>query len=269
MIVKKITNQLYSLRQQVPLIHQITNYVTVNDCANITLAIGASPVMAQDINESAEMVSHAKALVLNIGTLSSTTVESMIGAGKMAKQLSIPIVFDPVGVGATKYRTEVARRIMHEVKPDIIRCNMSELKVLCHVETAVKGVDSAADDTDGMVLAKQLAAEIDGIVAVTGKVDMIASNDLCCTIENGHAFLTRVTGTGCMTTALVASYCAVGDKFIGAVAGIMSMGIAGEIAAELLEDEEGIGTFKVHLMDAVFNLNGETIKRYAKIQMIE
>ncbi|MBP2633693.1 MAG: Hydroxyethylthiazole kinase [Firmicutes bacterium] len=265
MIMKQMTNMLHRVRQDSPLIHQITNYVSVNDCANITLAIGASPVMAQDANEVAEMVSHAKALVLNIGTLNAQTVEAMILAGKRAKSLKIPVVFDPVGVGATMYRTEVAKRILAEVKPDVIRCNMSELKILCGLDTEVKGVDSVAQSDGGEAAAMALAKQIDGVVAVTGQIDIIACKDKHCHIHNGHTFLTRVTGTGCMTTALVASYCAVGDPFVGAVSGVLSMGIAGELAVESLLENEGIGTFKVRLMDAIFNLNDDSIKRYARI----
>lgn len=265
MLIQQIINSLHKVRRQSPLIHQITNYVSVNDCANITLAIGASPVMAHDVNEVEEMVSHAKALVLNIGTLQSQTVEAMLLAGKKAKTCKIPVIFDPVGVGATLYRTKTAKRILEEIKPDVIRCNLSELKVLCGLDTDVKGVDSVAEMEGGEAAAKALAREIDGIVAVTGKIDIIASTNRHCHIHNGHTFLTRVTGTGCMTTALTASFCAVEDPFVGAAAAVLSMGIAGEIAVESLLEDEGIGTFRGKLFDAIFNLNDDLIKRYARV----
>lgn len=264
-MIEKIILALEKVREQNPLVHQITNYVSVNDCANVTLAIGASPVMAQDIHEVAEMVSHAKALVVNIGTLQSPNMEAMLTAGRRAKELSIPVVFDPVGVGATKYRTNMAKQFIREISPDIIRCNMSELKVLCEMETTVKGVDSTATSEGGEQAAKQLAAQIGGTVAVTGAVDIVICGKRCVKIANGHPLLTRVTGTGCMTTALVASYAAIGNAFDGAVAGILSMGIAGEQAAAHLKENEGIGTFKVRLLDSIFNLNDVIMKKYAKI----
>lgn len=265
MMIEKIIFALAKVKEQNPLIHQITNYVSVNDCANVTLAIGASPVMAQDIEEVAEMVGHAKALVVNIGTLQSQNREAMFVAGRRAKELSIPVIFDPVGVGATRYRTSMAKQFIREIKPDIIRCNMSELKVLCEIETAVKGVDSAAASEGGEQAARQLAGQIGGTVAVTGAVDIITCGSRCVKIANGHLLLTRVTGTGCMTTALVASYAAIGNAFDGAVAGTLSMGIAGELAAAQLKENEGIGTFRVRLLDTIFNLNDGIIKRYAKI----
>lgn len=268
-MLEKIMVALERMKENRPLIHQITNYVTVNDCANITLAIGASPVMAQDINEAEEMVSHAEALVINIGTLDADTVEAMIAAGRRAKALSIPVVFDPVGVGATRYRTSAAKRILKEIRPEVIRCNMSELKALCGIETKVKGVDSVAD-TDGKREAAKLLAKRSGCaVAVTGKTDLITDGETFVEIENGHPHLMHVTGAGCMTTALVASFAAVSDPLVGAAAGVLSMGICGEIAAASLKAEEGIGTFRVRLMDAIFCLDGARVRHRARLAVQE
>lgn len=266
-MIAQIIDSLARVKQMNPLIHQITNYVTANDCANITLAIGASPVMAQDIAEVAEMVEHAKALVINIGTVQSGNIDAMFTAAARAKELSIPVVFDPVGVGATRYRTAIAQRLIAQIAPDIIRCNMSELKVLCGMDTVVKGVDSIAETTGGEHAAQALARGINGVVAVTGKIDIVTDGKQVIKIANGDILLTKVTGTGCMTTALTACFAGVGNPLTGAVAGVSCMGIAGEIAAKSLNEHEGIGTFRTRLYDAVFHLDGDVIKRH--IQLVE
>lgn len=256
---------LARVKQFNPLIHQITNYVTANDCANMTLAVGASPVMAQELAEAAEMVEQAKALVVNIGTLQANVVEAMFAAAARAKALSIPVVFDPVGVGATKYRTEVAKRFLREIAPEIVRCNMSELKVLCGIETLVKGVDSAAESAGGESAARGLASRTGGVVAVTGKNDIVTDGETVIEIANGDRLLTKVTGTGCMTTALTACFAGVGNPLTGAAAGICCMGIAGEIAAASLKDGEGIGTFKMRLFDAVYHMDGSVMKQWLRL----
>ncbi|GBG57442.1 hydroxyethylthiazole kinase [Sporomusaceae bacterium FL31] len=251
---------LDKIKQQRPLIHHITNYVTANDSANITLALGASPVMASEIKEVEEMAGHAAALVLNIGTLSSQTVEAMVAAGRKAAANGIPVVFDPVGVGATAYRTETAERIIREVKPTVIRGNMSEINVLSGLHGKSKGVDSVADETDAESIAVQLANKLACVIAVTGKTDVITNGKQVVRLENGHVMLTQVTGTGCMTSSLVGSCCAVADPLAGAAAGIAIMGIAGEIAQQSLKLGEGIGTFRIKLFDAVSTLNDEILR---------
>jgi hydroxyethylthiazole kinase len=256
---------LAKLKQTRPLIHHLTNYVTANDSANMTLAIGASPVMASEIQEVEEMAGHAAALVLNIGTLNAQTVEAMVVAGKAAAARKIPVVFDPVGVGATAYRTAVAERIIREVSPSVIRGNMAEIKILSGIRTEVKGVDSVADETDAAAVAGRLAKELNCVVAVTGKVDIITDGSQLTRLDNGHVMLTRVTGTGCMTSSLVGSCCAVSDCFSGAVTGIAVMGIAGEIAHQRLAAGEGTGTFRIHLFDAVSTMDDATIRRYIRL----
>lgn len=240
--------------------HHITNYVTVNDCANIALAIGGSPVMADDREEVEEMVSFASALVLNIGTLNARTIESMIAAGKKAKELGIPVILDPVGVGATKLRTEAARRIIEEVGPAVIRGNMSEMKFLAGMNVAIKGVDSVADEQDGQAIAENLAKQLNCVIAITGKRDIVTDGQKTCFIDNGHEILSKVTGTGCMTTSLIGVYCGADkDWYIGTIAGILSMGIAGELAQAGLAPTDGIGMFKVRLFDSIYNLSTEKI----------
>lgn len=265
-IREKIFANLSAVKEKKPLIHHITNYVTVNDCANIVLAIGGSPVMADDLEEVAEMVGFASALVLNIGTLNSRTIESMRVAGLRAKELSVPVILDPVGVGATRLRTNTAEKLIRELRPEVIRGNMSEIKVLAGLDVAIKGVDSLADEQNSSLIAKKLASELNCVIAITGKTDVIADGRQVCLLNNGHQILADVTGTGCMTTSLVGTFCgATNDYFTAAVAGIISMGLAGENAQASLHHGEGIGTFRARLLDSIYNLTPETLAREGKI----
>lgn len=265
-ILPEIANLLLEIKEKKPLVHHITNYVTVNDCANMTLAIGASPVMADDIGEVEEMVSFASSLVINIGTLNARSIESMIVAGKRAQEKKIPIVFDPVGVGATKLRTTTAKRIIEEVCPTVIRGNMSEIKILAGIDADIKGVDSVSGEEDSEKVAQQLAQKLDCVIAITGKRDIIAQGDRICRIDNGHAILSQVTGTGCMATSLIACFCGIApDSFIGAAAGVTVMGLAGELAKKSLQSGEGIGIFRVRLFDAVWSMTEENIRKGGRV----
>ena len=263
---EKIVLNLRLVKEQSPLIHHITNYVTVNDCANIVLAIGGSPVMADDQEEVAEMVGFASALVLNIGTLNARTINSMLIAGVKAKELGVPVILDPVGVGATTLRTNTAEKIIMSLKPEVIRGNMSEIKVLAGQNVAIKGVDSIADEQGSSVIAKSFAAELGCVIAITGKTDVVSDGCKVCLIDNGHRILADVTGTGCMTTSLVGTFCGVTkDYYSATVAGIISMGLAGEIAHASLRPGEGIGTFRNRLMDSIYNLTPEILATKGKI----
>ena len=273
-INKKIIKLLCNLREKNPLVHQITNYVTINDCANITLAIGGSPVMAEDIHEVREMVSLASSLVINIGTLNSVIIESMIEAGKMANELNIPVILDPVGVGATTYRTETCKRIINEVKLAVIRGNLSEIKTIYGIETITRGVDASESfsaDSDEFTKEKQMARDFaikfNTVVVITGAVDIISDGKTLYTASNGHKIMSRVTGTGCMCTSVIGCYLGAGDNnLIAALAGIVSMGIAGETAYESLDkNSEGSGTFKVKMLDAIYNLSEGIIMKRSKI----
>jgi hydroxyethylthiazole kinase len=271
---KKISESLCSIREKKPLVHHITNYVTVNDCANITLAIGGSPVMADDINEVRDMVCLASSLVINIGTLNSRTVDAMLEAGKKANELNIPVILDPVGAGATPYRTEAAKRIINEIKLAVIRGNLSEIKTLYGVKAQTKGVDSseALPKKDGelqevMKLAKAFANRLNTVIAITGATDIITDGSKLYTVENGHEIMSKITGTGCMCTSLIGSYLgAIEDTLLAALGGVASMGIAGEMAYESLNKEnEGTGTLKVKMIDAIYNLSEEVILQREKI----
>lgn len=265
-LCEKISKLLSDVKKQKPLVHHITNYVTVNDCANIVLAIGASPVMADDIGEVEEMTAISGALVLNIGTLNERTVKSMIASGKKANELGIPVIFDPVGAGATSMRTEVAERIIREIKLSVIRGNMSEIKVVAGEEANTKGVDSMDGIDGGEQLAIGLAQRLNCVVAITGEKDIISDGKRVCIVENGHEMMSRVTGTGCMCTSVIASYAgACRDFYLSAIAGILTMGLAGEKAYESLNPKEGTGTFRARIFDYISNLSAEDIVKGAKV----
>ena len=251
-----IAQLLSGVKTKKPLVHHLTNYVTVNDCANIVLALGGSPVMADEEGEAAEMVGLASALVVNIGTLNDRTIRSMFAAAKRANELGVPVVLDPVGAGATSLRTLTAERFLREVKLAVLRGNMSEVKTLSGAVSATRGVDSTDDPAGAGEMAAALALKYGCVVAITGARDVVTDGVRTAFIDNGHPLLAQVTGTGCMATSLVGCFCGVtGDPYLGACAGIMAMGLAGEKAFDNLGGSGGIGKFRVNLMDAIFQLD--------------
>lgn len=273
---REIGNLLMRIQKEKPLVHSITNYVTVNDCANILLAIGASPIMADDFKEAAEITSISKALVINIGTLNERTIKSMIASGKKANELNIPVVFDPVGVGASVFRNETSKKILEEVRVSVLRGNISEIKFIAGIKAESKGVDASECDaqdktSQGVKIAQELADRFDCTVAITGVRDIISDGTNTVIIDNGTKLLSKVTGTGCMTTALVGAYLGVckdkKEHFIAAISGIISMGICGEIAEEKA-GEIGTGSFHISIIDAASNLNSDIILESAKIEEI-
>lgn len=272
-IVIKVGKLLNEVRNKKPLVHNITNYVTVNDCANILLAIGASPIMADDIKEAADITKISSALVINIGTLNERTIESMIASCKKANELNIPVVFDPVGAGASDFRNETTKKILEEVKISVLRGNMSEIKFISGLESSTKGVDASESDMEsgnekGINITKNLAKNLNCTVAITGVTDIVSDGERVAVIENGTKMLSNVTGTGCMTTALVGAFCGAGsDYFIGAISGIAAMGISGEIAFEKA-GQIGTGSFHIAIIDGISNLNYETIENMSKIKIV-
>ncbi|NRY60284.1 hydroxyethylthiazole kinase [Clostridium beijerinckii] len=269
----KIGSLLNEVRNKKPLVHNITNYVTVNDCANILLAIGASPIMADDIKEVADITKISSALVINIGTLNERTIESMITSGKKANELNIPVVFDPVGAGASDFRNSTTKRLLEEVKISVLRGNMSEIKFISGLGSTTKGVDASENDArtgndEGVDVAKSLAKKLQCTVAITGATDIISDGERVVILENGTKMLSNVTGTGCMTTALIGAFCgACSDYFIGAVSGIISMGISGEIALDKA-GKIGTGSFHIAIIDAISNLTSDIIEKMNKIKEI-
>lgn len=254
---KNVVGDLFSLvRSRNPLVHHITNAVTINDCANVTLAIGASPVMATSVEEVEEMVQLANALVLNIGTIQAQTFSAMILAGKAANEKGIPIVFDPVGVGATSYRKKLAQELLQKVEITVIRGNASEIESLIGGVGKTHGVDVGDNTLDRKELAMKAANLFSCVVVVSGKVDVISNGKEIVRIENGDTWLTKVTGTGCMTTSLIASFAGTTDDYFSAsIAGMSAMSLAGERAKKNLSEGAGIGQFKVKLMDEIFHLD--------------
>lgn len=270
-ITPKVTELLGEVRIKKPLVHNITNYVTVNDCANVTLAIGASPIMADDIGEVVEITTISAALVINIGTLNQRTVEAMLCSAKKANELGIPIVFDPVGAGASTLRNKTTENILSKVKISVLRGNMSEISFIAGLGATTKGVDASESDLqskDGVAIATTVAKKLGCVVAITGATDIISDGQRVVKIANGHKILSSVTGTGCMTTALVGAFCGASqDTFAAAIGGIASMGIAGEIAYEKA-GAKGTGRFHMAIIDAISQLTPDIILERAKINEV-
>ncbi|WP_029903421.1 hydroxyethylthiazole kinase [Prevotella sp. 10(H)] len=260
--IQSLVRDLNAVRSKSPLIHNITNYVVMNNTANGLLAVGASPVMAHSLEEVAEMASIASALVINIGTLEPQWVEAMLIAGKTALAKGTPVVFDPVGAGATKYRTKVCKRIIEECLPSVIRGNASEIMALCDANVQTKGVDSTDSSDTALGSAKALAKQTRAVVVVSGQTDYITDGINTQTVENGNPMMARVTGMGCTATAVVAAFMAINpDIMQAATHGMAVMGIAGEIAARR---SSGNGSMQVNFLDELYNLNEETIRTNIK-----
>jgi hydroxyethylthiazole kinase len=260
----EIWQDIQRIRAEAPLVHNITNYVVMNTTANALLALGASPVMAHAIEEVEEMVGYARALVLNIGTLSAPWVEAMVRAGLEAGRRAIPIVFDPVGSGATSFRTAVARRMLGEVSPTILRGNASEIRSLIHAEQGTKGVDSTHTPEETIEAARALAIRYHCTVAVSGEIDVIVGHDSIIRVANGHPMMPRVTGMGCTATALTGAFASVNKIPFRAAAHAMTlMGIAGEMAAER---SAGPGSFQMNFLDILYLIQESDIERRVKME---
>jgi hydroxyethylthiazole kinase len=256
-------DSLRRLREAKPLVHQITNYVVMNETANATLALGALPVMAHAQEEVGEMAAIAGALVLNIGTLSPHWVEAMIHAGQVANQRGTPVVLDPVGAGATTYRTDTAKRILDEVRVTVLRGNAGEVATLVGVDAEVRGVESIGAGGDPADLARQAAKTLDVVASVTGPVDHVSDGERVIAVANGHELLASITGTGCMSSAITGCFLAVNsDRPLEAAAeALVAFGVAGEDAAV---DAKGPGSFHVNLYDALAALDPATLDGRAR-----
>ncbi|MCS7082900.1 MAG: hydroxyethylthiazole kinase [Bacteroidetes bacterium] len=256
--VRALWADVQAIRSRSPLVHNITNYVVMNTTANALLAIGASPVMAHAEEEVEAMVELAGALVVNIGTLSPPWVRAMERAMWRAHERGMPIVFDPVGVGATPYRTETARMLIEHARPTVIRGNASEIASLAGVEVRTKGVDSTLDSESVVGLARKLSSELGCVICISGRVDYIASGGQVRAVHNGHPLMPRVTGMGCTASALCGAFVAVNTDFAQATTHAMAvMGIAGELAAE---GAEGPASFQVRFLDALYRLSEADIQ---------
>jgi len=252
---------LAAIRERKPLVHQITNYVVMNETANATLAIGALPVMAHAPQEVEEMASAASALVLNIGTLSDEWIEAMIAAGRAANAAGVPVVLDPVGAGATEYRTDTCRRLLDVLELAVVRGNSAEIATLAGRRAEIRGVE-ALGAGGGPDLAREAASSLGCVVAVTGPVDHVSDGETVNSVANGHELMGTVTGTGCMSAAITGCFLGVQPHALTAATGaLVAFGAAGEDAAE---GAKGPGSFHVALYDALYALDPDTLDSRAR-----
>ncbi len=264
------------VKSESPLIHNITNYVTVNDCANIILACGGSPIMADDAQEVEEITRVCRGLNINIGTLNSRTVESMVLAGREANRLGHPVVLDPVGAGASALRTKTAGRLLEEIRFSVIRGNVSEIKTLAGTAAETQGVDAGSMDRiteenleEAVQFAKEYAAKMKTVAAITGAIDLVADGETAYVIRNGVPMMSRVTGTGCMLSALLAVYITASPEqtLKAAAAAVCAMGLAGELAYRRMRELDGNASFRTYLIDAVCNMTPEQLKEGANYEV--
>ena len=265
-----------NVRKKSPLIHNITNYVTVNDCANIVIACGASPIMADDKDEVAEITTICAGLNINIGTLNSRTIDSMLIAGKKANELGHPVVLDPVGAGASRLRTNTALKILGEVKLAVIRGNISEIKTLAFGGGTTKGVDAdvadkvTEDNLDEVVaFAKSFSAKTGAVIAITGAIDIVADDQKAYCIRNGHPMMSAITGTGCQLSAMTAAFVTANTEYPleAAAASVAAMGLAGEIAYKRVSERDGNSSYRNYIIDAIYRMTPEELEKGAKYEM--
>ncbi|NLM74428.1 MAG: hydroxyethylthiazole kinase [Clostridiaceae bacterium] len=267
---------LKNVHQKTPLVHCITNYVTVNDVANMLIACGGSPIMADDEKDAVEITAICNALVINIGTLNERTISTMLKTGKRANDLQHPVVLDPVGAGASKLRTDTTFKLLEEVRFSVIRGNISEIKTVFRGSGITKGVDADASEAvtdknldETIALAKELSAKTGAVIAISGATDIVADANNAFIIRNGHPYMSKVSGTGCMLTAVIAAYCAANpDNHLKATAAAISaMGLCGELAYErLVKNDAGISSYRTYLIDAMSKLDEDTLKGGIKIE---
>ncbi len=255
---------LAAVREQRPLIHHITNSVTVNDCANITICTGAAPVMAEAPEEVADMVAAAGALVLNIGTLSTAQVEAMLAAGRRANDLGIPVILDPVGAGATTFRTETVQRLLDALDVAVLKGNAGEIGVLAGTGGSVRGVDSGGVAGDPIETARECARLTGTIVSMTGEIDVVTDGERVFLIRNGVPAMDRLSGTGCMAASVTAAFVAVADDYaVAAASALAAFGRAGERAAV---SARGPYSFRTALFDELAGLSPEDLACHARIE---
>lgn len=271
-----LQNMLENVRKNCPLIHNITNYVTVNDCANIVIACGASPIMADDKEEVAEITTICSGLNINIGTLNERTIASMLIAGKRANELNHPVVLDPVGAGASRLRTKTAMKFLEGVKFAVIRGNISEIKTLASGSGTTKGVDADVADKvteenldDVIDFAKAFAKKTGAVIVITGAIDIAADSDTAYCIRNGHPMMSSITGTGCQLSAMTAAFAAANPDhpLEAAAAAVSAMGYAGEIAYSRLTEMDGNAAYRNYIIDAIYNMTPEMLEKGAKYEV--
>lgn len=269
-------NCLENVRKSTPLVHNITNYVTVNDVANVLLACGGSPIMSDEPDDVADITSICGGLNINIGTLNKRSIEAMFVAGAKANELGHVVLLDPVGAGASALRTNTAVEIMDKIKLDVIRGNISEIKTLALGSGTTKGVDADAADTvtednlDQMVaFAKSFAEKTGAVVAITGAIDLVADAEKCYVIRNGRPEMSRITGTGCQLSGIATAYAVANpdNKTEAVAAAVCLMGLAGEIGVAGMQEGEGNSTLRNRIIDAIYNMDAETLDKGAKYEV--
>ncbi len=292
-----------NVRKKSPLIHTITNYVTANDCANMLLACGASPIMADDVEEAVEITSLCHGLTINLGTLNQNKISSMLSAGKRANELGHPVILDPVGIGASKLRTETALRLIKEVSFSVIRANISEMKVLIsgiknEEKTGnegstkdgktsnegsmeggkTRGVDADISDqiteenlAEAVLFAQAAARKLGAVMAISGAIDIVADQEKAYCIRNGHPMMRLVTGTGCQLSALTAAFAAANPNMPleAAAAAVCAMGVCGEIGCRRLSEMDGNASYRNYIIDAMYHLTPERLEKEARYEVYE
>ena len=267
---------LDNVRSRTPLVHNITNYVTVNDCANILLSCGGSPIMSDDAEDVEDITSICGGLNINIGTLNRNTIPSMFLAGKKSNALGHPVLLDPVGAGASRLRTETAARLIDEIRFSVIRGNISEIKALAQGSASTRGVD--ADEADQVsdanlesviAFAKGFAKKTGAVIAITGATDIVTDGTQVCCITNGHPMMSRITGSGCMLSAMTTAFVVANPEqpFEAVCAAVIAMGVCGELAYGRLGEADGNATFRTYLIDAVCRLTAQQLKDGAKYDL--
>ena len=267
---------LENVRNTVPLVHNITNYVTVNDVANVLYACGGSLIMSDEPEDVADITSICGGLNINIGTLNKRSIEAMFVAGKKARELGHVILLDPVGAGASALRTNTAVRIMEELKPDVVRGNISEVKTLVLGSGSTKGVDADVADAvneenlDEMVrFTKDFAKKSGSVIAITGAIDLISDGDVCYVIRNGRPEMGQITGTGCQLSGVMTAFAVANpdNKAEACAAAVAVMGLAGEIGWSRMLEGDGNSTYRNRIIDAIFNMDAETLDKGAKYEL--
>ncbi len=269
-------NCLENVRKNVPLVHNITNYVTVNDVANVLLACGGSPIMSDEPEDVEDITSICGSLNINIGTLNQSSIKGMFLAGKKANELNHPVLLDPVGAGASALRTNTAVKLMDEIKFTVIRGNISEIKTLALGSGTTKGVDADVADavTDANLDAavkfvKDFASKTGSVIAITGAIDLVGDSEKCYVIRNGRPEMGKITGTGCQLSGMMSAFISANpdNTLEAAAASVVTMGLAGEIGWKNMQPGDGNSTYRNRIIDAIFNMDAETLNKGAKYEV--
>lgn len=269
-------NCLNKVRETTPLVHNITNYVTVNDVANVLLACGGSPIMSDEPDDVADITSICGGLNINIGTLNKSSIEGMMIAGKKANELNHPVLLDPVGAGASTLRTKTAVDIIENIKLTIIRGNISEIKTLALGSGTTKGVDAdvadaVTDETldNAVKFVKDFAKKSGSIIAITGAIDLVSDGDKCYVIRNGRPEMGKITGTGCQLSGMMTAFAVANPDNLceACAAAVCTMGLAGEIGWSNMAEGDGNSTYRNRIIDAIFNMTGDILDKGAKYEI--